>query len=117
MNAEQEIVKPYLDELKENISFLDTYDDIEVEDEFGNTNRTKYVDFYEVMETIDDLLSGEKTMKREEAIVVIKTFIDNPLFSDEHKAAFNIAIHDIERMEEWNMNELILVRKGENDDT
>ena len=59
MNAEQETVKPYLDKLKENISFLDTYDDIEVEDEFGNTNRTKYVDFYEVMGTIDDLLSGE----------------------------------------------------------
>lgn len=56
-------------------------------------------------------------MTREEAIVVIKTFIDNPLFSDEHKAAFNIAIHDMERMMKWNMNELILVRKGENDYT
>lgn len=52
-------------------------------------------------------------MTREEAIVVIKTFIDNPLFSDEHKAAFNIAIHDMERMMKWNMNELILVRKDQ----
>ena len=60
MKGEEGIVKPYLDRLKENMSFLDTYDDIEVEDEFGNTNRTKYVDFYEVMETIDDLLSGEE---------------------------------------------------------
>lgn len=59
MIAEQGIVKPYLDKLKENISCLPTYDDIEIEDEFGNTNRTKYVDFYEVMRTIDDLLSGE----------------------------------------------------------
>lgn len=56
-------------------------------------------------------------MIRDEAIVVIKTFMDNPLFSAEHKAAFNIAIHDMERMEKWNMNKLILVRKGEDDDT
>lgn len=55
-------------------------------------------------------------MLREEAIAVIKTFIDNPLFSNEHKQAFYIAIHDIERMEKWNMNELILVRKGEDND-
>lgn len=55
-------------------------------------------------------------MLRDEAIVVIKTFMDNPLFSAEHKAAFNIAIHDIERMMKWNMNELILVRKGEDDE-
>lgn len=56
-------------------------------------------------------------MTRDEAIVVIKTFMDNPLFSEVHKAAFNIAIHDMERMMKWNMNELILVRKGEDDDT
>lgn len=55
-------------------------------------------------------------MIRSEAIVVIKTFMDNPLFSEEHKAAFSIAIHDMERMMKWNMNELILVRKGEDDD-
>ena len=35
-------------------------------------------------------------MTREEAITIIKAFMDNPLFSDIHKAAFNIAIHDIE---------------------
>ena len=55
-------------------------------------------------------------MTREEAVVVIKTFIDNPLFSAEHKQAFHIAIHDIERMEKWNMNELILVRKDREGD-
>ena len=35
-------------------------------------------------------------MTREEAITVLKAFMDNPLFSDIHKAAFNIALHDIE---------------------
>lgn len=74
--AQREIVKPYLDKLKENISFLDTYDDIEAEDEFGNTNRTKYVDFYEVMETIDDLLSGEEAMTREEAIKGLTSLVE-----------------------------------------
>lgn len=69
---------------------------------------------FSVDEVADERRRG---MTREEAIVVIKTFIDNPLFSGEHKAAFNIAIHDIERMMKWNMNELILVRKGEDDDT
>lgn len=58
-------------------------------------------------------------MSREEAIMVIKTFMDNPLFSEVHKAAFNIAIHDMERIEKWDMNELILVKKDreEDDDT
>lgn len=55
-------------------------------------------------------------MTREEAIVVIKRFIDNPLFNEVHKAAFNIAIRDMERMEKWNMNELILVRKDQEED-
>lgn len=41
-------------------------------------------------------------MTREEAIVVIKTFMGNPLFSDKHKQAFHIAIHDIDCMEKWN---------------
>ena len=55
-------------------------------------------------------------MTREEAIVVINGFMDNPLFSDKHKQAFHIAIHDIECMEKWNMNELILVRKDQEED-
>lgn len=36
-------------------------------------------------------------MTREEAVAVLKAFMENPLFSDEHKAAFNIAIHDIKQ--------------------
>lgn len=36
-------------------------------------------------------------MTREEAITVFKTFKDNPLFSDVHKAAFNIAINALEQ--------------------
>lgn len=55
-------------------------------------------------------------MTREEAIVVIMGFMGNPLFSEVHKIAFSIAIRDMERMEEWNMNELILVRKDQEED-
>ena len=47
-------------------------------------------------------------MTRSEAIVILKGFMDNPLFSDIHKAAFNIAIHDIEAYHKWNLNELVL---------
>ncbi len=36
-------------------------------------------------------------MTREEAITVFKAFMDNPLFSDVHKAAFNIAIKALEQ--------------------
>ena len=36
-------------------------------------------------------------MTREEAITVLKAFMENPLFSDEHKRAFKIAIHDIKQ--------------------
>ena len=55
-------------------------------------------------------------MTREEAIVVIESFMDNPLFNDEHKQVFCIAIHDIECMEQWNKNELILVKKDREED-
>ena len=34
-------------------------------------------------------------MERKEAIAVLKGLSDNPLFSNQHKAAFDIAIHDI----------------------
>ncbi len=34
-------------------------------------------------------------MTRKEAIAVLKGLSDNPLFSDQHKATFDIAIHDI----------------------
>lgn len=48
-------------------------------------------------------------MTREEAITVLKAFMENPLFSDVHKAAFNIAIHDIKRLHDWDINNLILI--------
>ena len=48
-------------------------------------------------------------MTREEAITVFKAFMDNPLFSDVHKAAFNIAIHDIKQRHDWDINNLILI--------
>ena len=50
-------------------------------------------------------------MTREEAIAVLKAFMENPLFSDAHKQAFNIAIHDIKAYQDWNINNLILVNK------
>jgi len=50
-------------------------------------------------------------MIREEAITVLKAFMENPLFSEVHKAAFNIAIHDIKAYQDWNINNLILVNK------
>ena len=50
-------------------------------------------------------------MTREEAITVFKAFMDNPLFSDVHKAAFNIAIHDIKQRHDWDINNLILINK------
>lgn len=50
-------------------------------------------------------------MVREEAITVLKAFMENPLFSEVHKAAFNIAIHDIKAYHDWNINNLILVNK------
>ena len=55
-------------------------------------------------------------MTREEAITVFKAFMDNPLFSDVHKAAFNIAIHDIKQRHDWDINNLILINK-ENDNS
>ena len=50
-------------------------------------------------------------MTREEAIAVLKGLSDNPLFSYQHKAAFNIAIHDIKAHHDWDINNLILVNK------
>lgn len=50
-------------------------------------------------------------MTREEAITVLKGLSDNPLFSDQHIAAFNIAIHDIKAYHKWNLNELVLTQK------
>ena len=50
-------------------------------------------------------------MTREEAITVFKAFMDNPLFSDVHKAAFNIAIHDIKAHHDWDISNLILINK------
>ena len=50
-------------------------------------------------------------MTREEAITVLKAFMENPLFSDAHKAAFNIAIHDIKQRHDWDINNLILINK------
>lgn len=50
-------------------------------------------------------------MTREEAITVIKAFMENPLFSDVHKAAFSIAIHDIKQRHDWDINNLILINK------
>ena len=52
-------------------------------------------------------------MTREEAVTVFKAFMDNPLFSDVHKAAFNIAIHDIKQRHDWDINKLMLVPKTE----
>ena len=52
-------------------------------------------------------------MSREEAIAVFKAFMDNPLFSDIHKAAFSIAIHDIKQRHDWDINKLMLVSKTE----
>ena len=50
-------------------------------------------------------------MTREEAIVVLKGLMKNPLFSEVHKVAFNIAIHDIKQRHDWNINNLILINK------
>jgi len=50
-------------------------------------------------------------MTREEAITVLKGLSDNPLFSYQHIAAFNIAIHDIKAYHKWNLNELVLTQK------
>ena len=50
-------------------------------------------------------------MTREEAITILKAFMENPLFSNVHKAAFNIAIHDIKQRHNWDINNLILVNK------
>ena len=50
-------------------------------------------------------------MTREEAITVLKGLLDNPLFSNQHKAAFSIAIHDIKAYHKWNLNELVLTQK------
>ena len=50
-------------------------------------------------------------MTREEAITVLKGLCDNPLFGDVHKAAFNIAIHDIKQRHDWDINNLILINK------
>ena len=50
-------------------------------------------------------------MTREEAIIVLKGLYNNPLFGDVHKAAFNIAIHDIKAYQKWNLNELVLTQK------
>lgn len=50
-------------------------------------------------------------MTREEAVAVLKAFMENPLFSDAHKAAFNIAIHDIKQRHDWDTNNLILINK------
>jgi hypothetical protein len=50
-------------------------------------------------------------MIREEAITVLEGLLDNPLFSNQHKAAFNIAIHDIKAYHDWNINNLILINK------
>ena len=52
-------------------------------------------------------------MTRENAITVLKAFMENPLFSDEHKQAFNIAIHDIKQRHDWDINNLMLVPKTE----
>ena len=50
-------------------------------------------------------------MTREEAITILKAFMENPLFSEVHKAAFNIAIHDIKQRHDWDINNLILINK------
>lgn len=58
-----------------------------------------------------EVIMGGRGMTREEAVTVLKAFMKNPLFSDEHKQAFNIAIHDIKAYHDWNINNLILVNK------
>lgn len=50
-------------------------------------------------------------MTREEAIVVLEGLMKNALFSEVHKVAFNIAIHDIKAYHKWNLNELVLTQK------
>ena len=50
-------------------------------------------------------------MIREEAIAILKAFMENPLFNDAHKQAFNIAIHDIKQRHDWDINNLILINK------
>ena len=50
-------------------------------------------------------------MTREEGIVVLEALMKNPLFSEVHKVAFNIAIHDIKAYHKWNLNELVLTQK------
>lgn len=50
-------------------------------------------------------------MLREEAIVILETFMENPLFSDEHRQAFNIAIHDVKQRHDWDLNNLMLINK------
>lgn len=50
-------------------------------------------------------------MTREEAITVLKGLSDNPLFGDQHRAAFKIAIHDIKANHNWALNNLILINK------
>lgn len=52
-------------------------------------------------------------MTREEAITVIKAFFENPLISDRHRDAFNIAIRDINSCHRWSKNNLMLVDKEE----
>lgn len=56
-------------------------------------------------------------MTREEAITVLKGLYDNPLFGDVHKVAFNIAIHDIKAYHKWNLNELVLTQKDNEQET
>ena len=51
-------------------------------------------------------------MTRKEAVAVLEAFIENPLFSNTHKAAFNIAIHDIKQRHDWDINNLILIKNG-----
>ena len=50
-------------------------------------------------------------MTREEAVAVLKGLMNNPLFSEVHKVAFNIAIHDIKQRHDWDINNLILINK------
>lgn len=52
-------------------------------------------------------------MTREEAVAVLKELMKNPLFSEVHKVAFNIAIHDIKQRHDWDINNLILINKDD----
>ncbi len=52
-------------------------------------------------------------MTREEALTVLEGLSDNPLFSNQHKAAFNIAMHDIKAHHDWDINNLMLINKDE----